>query len=241
MRDQLARDSYGGPVDDPDRAPLTSTVYQDRINLILLWAILGALAGGALYLFVIADYREIFPEEKYEQALRQKLGADFNVTAEAGDLAAEVVPPVAGAFFREVREAAPEYLAVLHQQGDVLADHLIDYLQKKAPETYRHAVARCRKVLRQELPDLTDEEVEHIVAGTEQLFNKLTQRYYVEQLRTELQRSRTLWEAIPPAPTGPGQPPLEERLEQAVETWVRAQIVGRAAAELDGAPDGDRP
>lgn len=248
MAFEPARDAPTPPQPTPvvDAAPLRAALAQARFNVGLLTAVLVVVAGAAVYFLFIADYREAIREEKYVAAFKKQFADDADeMMAELGDVAAEAAPRVADAVTEQIREDAPEYSRVLSNQGEILTDHLTKSLDEKVRQKTRRTVEQYKKILREELPEVTDPKAyDRMAADFERVVTDLARRYYVDEFRARLTKTGELWKTIPPAEIKAGEPPAHEQLATAIDDWLKAELTERPAANertANTTPNGGKP
>jgi hypothetical protein len=219
---------------------LRKALRQARINLALIALLLLALVAAFCYAVWWAEHRLQQKEERTLAVVRARLARDMKpISEELGDLAAEVGPPVAVAFYERLKADVPAYVHTVDQQSKELTEHVEAAVRRDVRAQYEDARGRYRAILQEEFPEVTDPaRLEAMMARFEVVFNRLIQRYYVDQFRDLLAAAIRHWNAIPPAePPRPGEKSLGDQLAADVSEWARLKVVERGAP---AAPREDR-
>jgi hypothetical protein len=212
---------------------LRKALGQARVNLALIALMLLAFVAGVCYAVWFAEHRLRQKEEQTLAAVRARLARDMRpITQELADLAGEVGPPVAVAFYERLKGDVPAYVHTVDEQSKELTEHVQAAVRRDVRAQYRAARGRYRAILQEEFPEITDPaRLDAMMDRFEAVFNRLIQRYYVDQLRDLLKAVIAHWNAIPPAePPRPGEKPLGDQLAEGVAEWVRLKMVERGAA-----------
>lgn len=229
------------PPDHADReAVLRAALRQSRWNLALASLLLLSFGGAAAWLAYAVERGVLVREDRVMAEAKGRLAAHRGaIVAEAGDLAAETLPPVTDAFVQQAGQDLPAYLDVLGREGQVLTENLGALLRRKALVHYHEYLARHRAVLREEFPQLSEREaLGRLEASFERALDRVLDRYLVDEFGAVTRRLGTAWRAIPPAPPpGPGDPPLPRQLLDAAGDWAELQLTdARAVTARPAAP-----
>jgi hypothetical protein len=220
---------------------LRKALRQARINLALIALMLLAFVAAVCYAVWWAEHRLQQKEEQTLAVVRERLARDMRpIGEELGDLAAEVGPPVAVAFYERLKADVPAYVHTVDEQSKELTEHVEAAVRRDVRAQYQGARDRYRDILQEEFPEVTDPaQLDAMMARFEVVFNRLIQRYYVDQFRDLLSAAIRHWNAIPPAaPPRPGEKSLADQLAADVSEWARLKVVERGAPAL--APKEDR-
>lgn len=212
---------------------LRKALRQARINLALIALMLLAFVAGVCYAVWFVEHRLQQKEEQTLAAVRARLGKDMGpLSKELTDLAGEVGPPVAVAFYERLKADVPAYVHTVDEQSKELTEHVQSAVRRDVQAQYHAARGRYRAILQEEFPQVTDPaQLDAMMARFEVVFNRLIQRYYVDQFRELLTTAIRHWNAIPPAgPPKPGEKPLADQLAEDVTAWLRLKMVERGAA-----------
>jgi hypothetical protein len=179
--------------------------------------------------------------DQYMEIARERLAEHSDVVEqELMTLASDAVPPISDAVYEQARRDFPKYVAVLEKEGDVFLKNVEQIFLRQVQDQYRNYLATHRNVLRQEFPEHASEEnVDRVMKEFQQTLNRIIERYYVDEFRSEAERTRTLWVAIEPLPfPGPNEPSLEEQLADYSSDWTMVAVADPGDAP-NGAPSGD--
>ncbi len=191
---------------------------------ILMGLLIATFAGIFLYI-ELADAPAPDPEmtEQYVAVARERLAEHSDVVEqELMALVSETVPPISDAVYAQTRRDFPKYVNVLERQGKVLMENVEQIFLTQVKAQYHDYLAVHRDVLRQEFPEYaSDKNVDRVMNEFEETFNRIVERYYLEELRREANETAALWAAIEPLPTpAPGEPSLEEQLADYSSDWT---------------------
>jgi hypothetical protein len=171
-----------------------------------------------LYLFIgLKD--EVAKEENLNKMteLAQERVSEYilpKLQSEAEKLAETAQEPLIEAFTKQAEKDAPKYTAALSEQGELLFANLETRLEEQINEHYKAARDRHEAVLKNEYPDLTDEQLTQLADNIEKGVEDLVKKYYVEQLKAELERMMTTINEFPVADPVDASKPGVETLEQ---------------------------
>lgn len=211
---------------DRQLALLDQALRQTRWNLGLsVLLLLGYLAAVA-YTVYFVQYGARKKEEQALAAVRQRLVQDIKpLTEEVGDMAADVTPPVANAFFNQLAEDLPNLTSEAEQQGQHLADHLEATLEEGLMARYRAERPKYEAVLRKEFPEITDQATyDNMMNQFEAAYRKLIRRYHLKEYRRRVAQTAKLWKEIPPASRDDTKA-LATHLSDDLRQWVRIKLV----------------
>ncbi len=216
---------------------LRKALRQARINLALIALMLLAFVAAVCYAVWFVEHRLQQKEEQTLAAVRERLARDMKpISQELTDLAGEVAPPVAVAFYERLKADVPAYVHTVDQESKELTEHVQSAVRRDVRAQYHAARGRYRAILQEEFPGVTDPaRLDAMMDRFEAVFQRLIQRYYVDQLRDLLTAAIRHWNAIPPAePPKAGERPLGDQLAEDVTAWLRLKMVerGTTAAAL---------
>jgi len=190
-----------------------------RLRLLLP---IGFLVFVCVFLWLFYDlYCSLAAEEnlkKIRELAEQRVQKSLlpEVERQAKALRENALPALQDAFTKQVEKDAPRYTDALSEQGDELFKNLHSGLEEQLEEHFQTVLKKQDAVLKEEYPDLTDEKRAQLAANMEKAVNKLVKKYYVEQMKVELERMMETMNTFPVAdpvdPTKPGAQSLEEEL-----------------------------
>lgn len=228
---------------DPDAARpielLEASLRRTRWSLALAVLLLLGYAAAVASVVSFARFGARKKGDELLTAVRQQLVKDVGpLTGEAADMAASVTPPVASAFFDQVRQDLPALTRTAEKQAKKLADHLEATLQKDLEARYKAERPKYREVLKQEFPEITDRAtIERMVDQFEAAFNKLIRRYHVKEYRTAVERTAKQWQEIAPASAPGGPKALAQQFSDDLTEWLQVKVL-ESEAGLAGKEEG---
>jgi hypothetical protein len=206
--------------------------------------LLGLLAAVFLGAFTYVEFfyqPEFDPQAaaRYTEVAKARLAEHSDVIlAEIGDVTAETAPVLGKALYDQSQEDYQLYLTALEREGDTYLANVEQMLVAEAQDQYGEFLRRHRQVLREEFPDhASDKNVEQVLAEFDQTFDRLIERYYLDEFRRESERTVALWKNIEPVELPQAdEPSLEEQLADYTADWAIL-----AAAENSPAPEQSAP
>jgi hypothetical protein len=218
----------------PDPKGEQRTLTALTITNVLLAILAASIAAVFLYVEFFAK-PDISPQqtERYAAVARERLDEHAEVIrSEVVSLASDTVPPIADAVYQQMQEDYPLYLRALEEEGEIYLANVERIFIERVKDRYRDYLQAHREVLREEFPNhASDENVERILDDFEEAFNRIAERYYLEEFRHEADRTVELWNRIEPVPPpGPADPSLQEQLADYTADWA-------ALAVTEPAPD----
>ena len=157
---------------------------------------------------------------EYQQRLIAELqksvaGNQDNFSREAQKLVEGAAPVVQAAFADQASKDMPLFMQVIDAQRTEMVNSLTDQMTKKLEGHHHELVRRHEKLFKEEFPTVQNAEVRERMVGNICLaFDRLVQKYYVDEFKRELKSMDTAWEDFPLAdqPTK-GEASLEEQLK----------------------------
>lgn len=205
---------------------LNQALRQTRWNLGLALLLLAGYVAAIAWAISFATSGARQKQEQVLAAVRQRLVHDIKpITEEVGDMAADLTPPVAHAFFGQLAHDLPTLTRQVEQQGKELADHLEATLEKELMARYRAERPRYEAILRQQFPGITDPATyDRMMDRFEAAFRALIRRYHLKEYRARVARTAKLWQEIPPAPASSTRE-LTDQLTHDLKQWVQYKLV----------------
>jgi hypothetical protein len=225
------------------RKPAMSDVYREKpaisalfvTNLILGCLIL--LIGGVSIYFEFFYKPQVDPQaaQPYVAEVRERLQRHSDkIAAEAAGIAEEVGPPIADAVYEQVKQDCPRYVRTFKTEGQEYLGNVERIFMAEVKTRYAGYLRRHRNIIKEEFPEhASDKNVEAVVADFEQTFDRLVERYYLDEFRRETDRTVALWEAVKPVEIpGPDQPSLNEQLADYASDWAVLAFSEEAEEQL---------
>jgi len=198
---------------------MPSTTMTNNILLILIIIVAG---GTWSYVVFGASKGAPIDEARITAEVEKRLSENASkIETEAKVLAADVLPPVGQALYREARQDYPRYLSTIREEGEVFGDNVQEIFVEAVKQQYRDYLQRHREVLAEEFPDHADEEsLDQMVKEFEQVIENLVERYYLEEFQREGKKTAEYWAQFEPLdPPAEGEPSLEEQLADYLADW----------------------
>lgn len=179
---------------------LQSSMARGRaVRMLLTLAMLGFLVyfGMAYY----NKGRQIQSEENVNQlvALAQsrleERSADYMNEVEG--LISASTPVLTEAFYERAKQDLPHYMAAMGEERDALVKRLQSRVQEKLMARKDQMLESYRGVLKQEFPDLTEEQYGRMIDNLEVAVERLAERYYRDEIQGELNRLYDSWDHFP--------------------------------------------
>ncbi len=209
--------------------------------------VLGLLLAGMLSAFLYIEFLyepNVEPADikPYVQEVRQRLDDHADVISEeAALLVSDTWPPLSDAFYQQTTEDYPLILQTLQTQSDEYLANSQEMLVAKVQAKYKDYLQAHRVVLEEEFPEhASKEKVERVLAEFEQTFDRLSQRYYVDEFQRETNRTKLLWNKFEPvAQPGPNDPSLGEQLADYTADWTIIALAEESEVESGEPSPGD--
>lgn len=187
-----------------------------RIRLLLLLAVVVFLAGSIWMFYSLAmelgsqENRNLLAEKARERAAASSDQARQHLQA----LIKHCQPVLIKAFQERAQADMPKYQEALAKEREELARNLETRLRGQLESRYQEASKKYQGILQEEFPELDDPELTvQLYAGITQIMEKLAEKYYSEQLESELQEMSQTWDQLEMAELpGQGDPVLEQQL-----------------------------
>jgi hypothetical protein len=209
--------------------------------------LLGLLAASFAIAFIYIEFfyqPDVDPRQtaKYAEEAQERLDQHADeIQKEVAALASETVPPITEAVYARAKRDYPKYMDALQEESDEYLANVEKMFIEKVKAQYREYLAAHRDVLKKEFPEHASEEnVEKVMREFEQTFDRLVERYYLDEFRREAKRTRTLWAKFEPLPApGPNEPSLQEQLADYTADWTVIALAeeGEDVATSETAPN----
>lgn len=174
------------------------------------------VAGGGTYAFyqLAEKFRSEENINKLGELAQQHLDENKDrYIGEVRTLVDQATPVLTKAFFEQAKQDTPKYTAALEQQREALLTNLATRLEEQITTHYQAILSRHRGIIKEQFPDLTDEQLGRVALNLEKAAKQLVEKYYVDQMSAELDAMYQAWDRFPVAdPPGPNDLPLEDQL-----------------------------
>ena len=141
-------------------------------------------------------------------------GNQASFRTEAQKLVDKVTPVVTTAFSEQSSKDMPVFMKLIDAERTKLLDNLGSRMSDKLENHHHELLRRHDKLFQQEFPSVQNPEIRDRMMGNTCLaLDRLVKKYYVEELKKELQAMDRTWEDFPPADKpAAGEPPLDSQL-----------------------------
>ena len=108
----------------------------------------------------------------------------------------------------------PVFMQIIDRERTTLLESLATRMSEKLEDHHHKLLSRHDKLFQEEFPSVQNPEIRDRMMGNTLLaLDRLVKKYYVDELKKELQSMDRAWEEFPPADkAGEGDPPLESQL-----------------------------
>ncbi|HEV3341984.1 MAG TPA: hypothetical protein VG125_16570 [Pirellulales bacterium] len=211
--------SLAARIDDLERetAALTAALAHAQRTRLAITLLLLAFVGIAITAFYLQARH--LTEEKYLAQLRtvaEKSLMDHQkqYLGQLETLAKEAGPALRDAFQAQAKRDFPTYLNKVGAERDQLVNNLKERLDKKLAERFQQSLDQHEALLKAEFPLADKPELhERMMNNVGVAMERLSQKYYADELNREMFALYDAWDAFPPAPKPlPGEISLEDQL-----------------------------
>lgn len=210
---------------------------------VLMGLLLVAFATGLIY---VESVDQPAPSSEVTARYTAEAKERFSQHAEAIEqemmaLASEAVPPITDAVYEQARRDFPKYVNVLEREGETLLTSIEKMFVSQVRAQVHDYLQVHRDVLQQEFPSYANpENVDRVMQEFEDTFNRIVERYYLDEFRREAETTQSLWAAIEPMPMpGPNEPSLQEQLADYSSDWTMLAL--EEPDDYEPTADGPQP
>jgi len=186
-------------------------VHAQRVRL---WITLALVAFVGLTITVFYRRAEQLSSEENRNllaALAQKSVDDHtgDFMRQLETLARTTGPVITHAFYEQAEKDLPKYLQASERERDQLMKNLQEDLQMKLGARFDKSLERHEALVKQEFPTADNDVIrERMMKNVETALQKLSQKYYGDELVKQMEELYKTWDEFPPAP----QPASEDAL-----------------------------
>lgn len=207
-----------------------------RVNRFVFLGVLVVLcAVGCMFYFGM--YKRVTSEETLNELgdLAQKQ-LDNNMAgyqSELNRLVEFARPELTEAFQAQVQKDMPKFEAALNEERQVLVENLQKRLRERLVARQTEILGKFEGILKEEFP-LIDDEQKHdrMMANVKTAMEQLVQKYYVDELREQLEAMYEVWDTFPvadPITEGDGQDPLADQAFGYLLELLQVKLSGNSA------------
>jgi multidrug efflux pump subunit AcrB len=221
-----------GAIEQEIAAVKTAIRWSSRVRLVVLLLVI-AFLGGSIWAFynlamqfkskenidLLVSKVKDRVEESRGQALKDVQG-----------LVDHCKPVLQEAFTEQVKKDTPKYTALLEDEKAKMMGNLEVQLREKILARQKEAGEKYQAIIREEFPDAANPELgRQLYENIEQIMEKLVQKYYNDDVQSELQELGKTWEEFDMADL-PGND------EHSLQIQLVASLLQLAADKLNNMP-----
>jgi 4-amino-4-deoxy-L-arabinose transferase-like glycosyltransferase len=202
-----------------------------RIRRLLLLAVVIFVAVLSYFIYQEANH---FMSPQYSNELmnvaQKRLEENQNqYMKEVEGLYRRNYPIITEAFYSQAKQDMPRFLQEIEKERDTLAQSLQGELEKRLDKRYEQLVAQHQKTIDQELPAAQNEVMrQRMTKNLTIAVQKVSRKYYIEDLNNELQTLFKTWDEFPPAKLpAKGDPPIDDQLLSALLEVLQDKLAHR--------------
>ncbi len=213
-------------------------------NCLLSTLVLATLVGFVYVEFLHESRFSPADATPYVKALQDRLIAHQDVIqTEMASLVTEAMPPISSALSKQAQRDYSRYAKAFETHGKEYVRAVQEQLIKKVKARYDDYLVAHRAVVREEFPEQASEKnIDRVLEEFRQTFDKLVERYFLDEFRREADRTVDLWNRLEPvALPGQDEPSLDEQLADYVADWTVIMAIDRVETATASAPDSEPP
>jgi hypothetical protein len=136
------------------------------------------------------------------------------LTKQVEQLVNHSAPKISAAFGEQAKQDLPQFLRAAGVERDALVENLQVQLESRMQAHYKKLLERQQKIIDEEYPDVQDPKLrEAMMANILVAVDRATKKYFIDELKTELEGMYAMWDQFPVAePPGKDDVPLEDQL-----------------------------
>jgi len=232
-------EAMGNRVEAVERqvAALTATLSATRSTrrLLTLGYVIFFCVFGFLFYRLVMDFQKKESLDQLVAKVQQRLQDTTleKLKRQTMSLVDTARPVLTDAFYAQAKADASKYAEALEDERDMLMVNLQERMERQLQDHYKAILQRHEAVLKEEFPDLNDEQLNQMASNIEKATQQLIDEYYVERMRTELEDMFKTWDEYPIAdPPGPRDIPLEEELIGLLMEILTSKLSGAQSSLL---------
>lgn len=209
---------------------LADALASTRSQRVILLLVLIIFIGGICLAFVRLG-SQLTSKDNIDQLLQkgEKRLRDHSdkYTKHVQTLYEKTSPVLTEAFSAQAKKDLPRFIQAMEKERDTLTDNLSNQLTKKLEEKYKDVTAKHEKLLKEEFPQVQDEKLHaEMMVNIDAAVQKLVKRYYVEELKGQMQKINDAWDSFPPADTPKKDDiPLEDQFIAGLIELLKQKLV----------------
>jgi hypothetical protein len=220
-----------------ETAALTAAFKRaQRIRLISFLVLVLFVAGLG---WVVVAKARAFASEKNLQKIADIAGKHLEQNQEKylkqlQMLVDRISPPITKAFYARAKKDAPQFLKTIERERQPFLDNLEGKFRDSLTRRYDKLQPRYENILKQEFPQFKDpKQQKRMQAHLQLAVHKLLDKYYVNDLRREMEKLYLTWDNFPPADVRKGEPPLEDQFLESLMVLLSHRLTHPQASPFE--------
>ena len=146
----------------------------------------------------------------------------------------KVSPPISQALYAQAKKDAPQFLNTIERERQPFLDNLEEKFRDRLSRRYEHLQPRYERILKQEFPQFRDPKQQQRMQAHFQLaVRKLLDKYYVDDLRREMEKLYLTWDNFPAADVKKGEPPIEDQFVESLMVLLSYRLTHPQASPFE--------
>lgn len=189
---------------EQESAQLSAAISRARwIKVVLVLALVAIVLTAGVKIRNKALQFVQDPQPLYNELQTWARDNEDELQREAKKFIDDAVPPLRQAFQDRFEQDMPVIMDLVGEQREVLALALRDELEKRVQQKYQAAIASHQQILKDEFPDIKDQEaIDAMNVNMQEAIKPLVKRYYADKLALEFEKMQELIATFPLAPPG---------------------------------------
>ena len=214
-------------LENESRRILRALNWATKVRTILFFVLLlFVLISCAMFYWLYMDVRENRVAEIQQIIANKPEEFSEPLALQLKQLAESKGPDVAAIFRQQMEQDAKLYAAEFDAQRSELISNLQQKLEGKLINTYAAMLDEQEQILKDEFPVLEDpEKLENIRNNMELVYRKISQRYYVDFLKSELEELAVKLDGFPASDPRIENVPVTEQIATEFLELVRMMLV----------------
>jgi len=146
----------------------------------------------------------------------------------------KVSPPITQALYAQAKKDAPQFLKTIERERQPFLDNLGEKFRDRLSRRYENLQPRYESILKKEFPQFQDPKQQQRMQAHFQLaVSKLLDKYYVDDLRKEMEKLYLTWDNFPAANVKKGEPPVEEQFVESLMVLLSYRLTHPQASPFE--------
>jgi hypothetical protein len=146
----------------------------------------------------------------------------------------KVSPPISKAFYAQAKKDSPQLFNTIEKERQPFLDDLEGKFRGHLVRRYDHLQPRYENILKQEFPQFKDpKQQKRMQAHFQRAVQKLLDKYYVDDLRKEMEKLFVTWDNFPAADIKKGEPPVEDQFLESLMVLLSHRLTHPQASPFE--------